>query len=258
MMHAHDLLPDPVRDAGFPTVEQLRRGVILNCIAHSFWLTAHEPVFEMDWNDDTYFEDDIQGEHWAVSFPEGGAVAVFYSSESSRNPFPDDSPPYDQSWYFRGMPRHLEPARNRALLQMHDLDFRCRNPSGAVITAAMWADGERFTAVEPWKDVYDHSGWVLHTHLLPPEEALREWWRGMAFSDSLKRAAWSLFERRLAATAPVIPVEPWEWRAFVEAADGDPEKAAAVEGLLVPVGITLAPYTGAPTAEPDPAAGGGA
>jgi hypothetical protein len=160
---------------GFPIVEQLRRGIVLNCIAHSFWLTAHEPVFEMDWDGDTYFEDNIQGEHWAVSFPEGGAVAVFYSTESPRNPFPEGSPPYDQSWYFRGMSPGLEAARDRALSQMLDFDFRCRNPAKAVITAAMWANGERFTAVEPWMGVYDNSGRVLQTHLLPPEEALREW-----------------------------------------------------------------------------------
>lgn len=187
-MRHHDLPPDPVGDAGFPTVEQLRRGVLLNCIAHSFWLPAHELVFQMYWDGDTYFEDDIQGEDWAVSFSGDGAVAVFYSSESARNPFPVGSPPYDQSRYFRGMPLHLNPVRDRALTQMHDFDFEFGNAAGAVITAAMWADGERFTAAEPWAEVYDHSLWVLHTHLLPPEEALQEWWQGMGFADSLRSA----------------------------------------------------------------------
>src|SRR5262249_19653855 len=160
----------------------------------------------------------IEGEHWAVSFCGGGAVAVFYSTESSRNPFPDGSPPYDQSRYFQGLPRHLKLAQVCALSQMHDLDYQIRNPTRAVITAAMWADSGRFTGVEPWEDVYNHSLWVLHTYLLLPEEARDEWWQGMEFSDSLKRAAWSLYQRRLAATAPVISVEPWEWQAFVEAA----------------------------------------
>src|SRR5262249_10463018 len=160
--------------------------VVLNCITHSFWLTAHEPVFQMFWDGDTYFEDNIQGEHWAVSFSEGGAVAVFYSTESSRNPFPDGSPAYDQSRYFRGMPGRLGTARDRALPQMIDFDYGCRNPAGAVITAGMWADGERFTAAEPWLEVYNNSGWALQTHLLPPEEALREWWEGMEFPDTLK------------------------------------------------------------------------
>lgn len=55
-------------------------------------------------------------------------------------------------------------------------------------------------------------------------------------------AAWSLCRRRLAATAPVLPVEPWEWQAYVELAGGDAAKAAAAEQLLAPVGITLAPF----------------
>src|SRR5262249_13091021 len=66
-MPSTNLPPDPVRDAGFPTVEQLRRGIMLDCIAHSFWLAAHERVFEMDWEGDTFLKDDSQGERWAVA-----------------------------------------------------------------------------------------------------------------------------------------------------------------------------------------------
>jgi hypothetical protein len=234
---ADNLTPDPIRDAGFPTVEQLRRGIVLDCIAHSFWLVAHKPVFQMEWDGDTYHEDTGEGEHWAVSFPKGGAVAVFFSSESPRNPFPKGRPPYDQSWYFRGMPRHLEQVRDRALSQMHDLDFRCRNSAGAVITAAMWADGERFTAVEPWEEVYDHRLWACRTHLLPPEDALRWWWEGMGLPDSLRPAAWSLYRRRVASTAATIPVEPAEWQAFVKLAGGDSDQATCAEGMLADVGI---------------------
>jgi hypothetical protein len=81
----------------------------------------------------------------------------------------------------------------------------------------------------------------------------------MAFPDAVRRAAWSLYERRVVATAPVIPAEPWEWEAFVDAADGDPTKVIAAEQLLAPVGITLEPFTGGGAAEPAPApdAGGG-
>jgi hypothetical protein len=129
---------------------------------------------------------------------------------------------------------------------MHDFDFRGGNPAGAVITAAMWADGERFTAAEPWADVYDHGMWVLHPYLLPPEQALSWWWRGMGFPDSLRWAAWSLFERRGAASELVIPVEPREWQALVEIAGGDPVKAAAAERLLADVGITTKPLADAP------------
>lgn len=242
MTRPRGLPPDPVRNAGFPSVEQLRRGLVLNCIAHSFWLTSHEPVFQIYWENDTYFEDNIQGEHMAVSFSEGGGVAVFYSTESSRNPFPEGSPPYDQSWFFRGLPRHLEPARDRGLSQMLDFDFRPRNPTGAVITAAMWADGNMYTAVEPWEDVYDNSGWALQTHLLPPEAALLKWWEGMGFPDALMWAAWSLYQRRLASSDRVVSAELREWQAFVEAAGGDKRRAASAEVLLAPLGITIEPF----------------
>jgi hypothetical protein len=246
MTHSINPLIDRVRDAGFPTVEQLRHGIVLCCIAHSFWLAVHKPVFQMFCDDDTYFEDEIQGEYWAVAFTEGGAVAVFYSSESSRNPFPEGSPPYDQSQYFKGMPRRLDPAKERALSLMIDLDWQTGNPSKAAITAAMWAAGERFTAAEPWTAVYDHSLWACYTHLLPPEVALREWWSGMDLPGSGERATWSIYERRLASTDAVIAVEPWEWQSFVEAAGQEPEpaKLAAAQELLASVGIALQPYPG--------------
>lgn len=256
MLHA-DLPPDPVRDSGFPTVEQLRRGILLNCIAHSFWLPANETVFQMYWTGNTYFEDGMQGEHLAVSFSRPGAVATFFSSESARNPFPDGSPPYDQSHHFQGLPARLNQTRDRALAQMYDFDFEIGNSAGAVITAAMWAHGERFMAAEPWGEVYDHSLGVLRTYLLPPQEALQVWWLGMGFAESLKGAAWSLFERRVASPAPVIVVEPREWDAFVELAGGDPDKAALAEELLAPVGITLGHFTDVPSTEPGAAEDGG-
>jgi hypothetical protein len=124
---------------------------------------------------------------------------------------------------------------------MIDADFQLRNPSKAVITAAMWADGERFTSAEPWSDVYDHSLWACCTHLLPPEVSLQEWWQGMGLPGLGDKAAWSLYERRLASTDPVIAVEPWEKQAYVDAAGQatEPAKLAAAAELLRSVGIEL-------------------
>ena len=218
MMRTRDLPPDPVRDAGFPAVEQLSRGVVLNCIASSFWLAAHEPVFMMEWDGDTYFEDDIQGEHWAVSFPKGGAVAVFYSSESSRNPFPEGRPPYHQSWYFRGMPRRLEPARIAPCRRCTTSTFVAGTQPGqsSLRQCGRMAGG----SPQPSRGrTCTTTAWGCYTLTsYRQRKAMREWWQGMGFLDSLKWAAWSLYERRLAATAPVIPVEPQEWQAFVEVA----------------------------------------
>jgi hypothetical protein len=242
VLETHDNFPlyDHLTRQGFPTVEQLRRGIILGCVAHSFWLAAEEAVSEEFWNGDTYVNDEMQGERWAVAFPKGGALAVFYSSESSRNPYPEGSPPYDHSCYFRGMPSHLEPARERALSWMLDLDFRVGGPN-AVVTAAMWADGDRFTAAEPWAEVFHHSVWVCYRHLLPPEIALAEWWEGMALPGNGIVAARSLYERRIASTEPIIAVEPGEWQGYLEATGNapDPRKVAAARELLAGVGIVL-------------------
>jgi hypothetical protein len=229
-----------VAQQGFPTVQQLRRGIVLGCIASSFWLAAEEPVFEQFLEGDTYLDDQMQGERWAVAFPEGGAVAVFYSSESCRNPYPEGSPPYDQSRYFKGMPAHLGPAMERALSWMLDLEFRLGGPN-AVVTSAMWADGNRFTAMESWREVFYHSLWACHRQLLPPEIALAEWWEGMALPGNGIAAAQSLYERRIASTDTVIPVEPWEWQGYVEAVGNNPDpcKIAAARELLAGVGIAL-------------------
>lgn len=230
-----------VRDMGFPTIQQLQRGIILGCIAKSFWLAVHDPVFYAFWDRDTYFEDEMQGEYWAACFPNsGGAVAVFYSSESSRNPFPEGGRPYDQSVYFNGMPEHLVPAKERALASMLDSDFEAGGPN-AVITAAMWADRDRFTAIEPWDEVFYHSLWACSRHVLPPDVALREWWEGMALPGSGMETVRVLYERRIASTESVITVTPWEWQAFVEAAGKQPEapKLDAARQLLGSVGIAL-------------------
>ncbi|QDU96243.1 hypothetical protein [Lignipirellula cremea] len=225
---------------GFPTVQQLRRGILLGCIAQSFWLVKEEPVFELFWADDIYLDDQMGGERWAVAFSEAGAVAVFYSSESSRNPYPEGRPPYDQSWYFEGMPNRLEPAKRRALSYMLDLEFRLGG-SNAVVTSAMWADTEAFTAVESWPEVFYHSCWACHQQLLPPEVALAEWWEGMELPESGIGAARSLYERRLASMDPEIFVEPREWQRYLEVIEStpDPRKIAAARELLAGVGIVL-------------------
>src|SRR5262245_31071363 len=126
---------------GFPTIKQLHQGIVLGCIAHSLWLAANEGMFAHNnqWEGDTYADDNDQGARWAVAFRPEGAVAVFYSSESARNPFPQDSPPYDQAQYFQGTPETLLPAKESALAWVVNLDWEMGGPSAA-ITAARWAD----------------------------------------------------------------------------------------------------------------------
>jgi hypothetical protein len=232
---------------GFPTVEQLRHGILLGCIAHAFWLAANEGLFAHNhhWDGDTYVGDNDQGEQWAVSFYPEGAVAVFYSSESERNPFPEGSPPYDQASYFRGMPNSLRAAKDRALSWMSNLDWGMGGPNAA-ITAAMWADGERFTANEPWEVVFRNSLWACYRQLLPLDVALIEWQNDCDLNDEEVAVLRSLYQRRLASTGALIPVEPREWAAMMRdrevstpAARRDDLGISAARGALASVGILL-------------------
>jgi hypothetical protein len=232
---------------GFPTVKQLRRGILLGCIAHALWLAANQGMFAHNhqWEGDTYVEDIDQGERWAVTFVSEGAVAVFYSSESERNPFPDGSPPYDQARYFQGMPDRLQTAKERALAWMINLDWGMGGPNAA-ITAAMWADGERFTANEPWEVVFHHSLCACHHQLLPLEVALVEWKDYFDLDAEGVAVLRSLYQRRLAATEAVISVEPWERAFFTQACEASTPAAlrddpglSAARDALASVGVAL-------------------
>jgi hypothetical protein len=232
---------------GFPTVKQLRRGILLGCIAHSLWLAANEGIFRYNqfWDGDTYVDENDQGERWAVAFDMKGAVAVFYSSESERNPFPKGSPPYHQNRYFRGMPRMLLKAKKRALSWMNTLHWEKGGP--AVITSAMWADGKRFTANEPWKAVFYNSLWACHRQLVPFDVALLEWLDYCSLDDRHIPVLCSLYQRRIATTEESIPVDPWERKALLRSVKkanakrrkDDPGLLAARD-VLTSVGIALA------------------
>ena len=232
---------------GFPTVEEFQRGILLGCIAHALWLAAHEGMFATDchWDDDTYGNDNGQGERWAVTFRPEGAVAVFYSSESERVPCPEDDPPYDQARYFRGMPDTLLLAKVHALSWMYKFDWLEDVPN-EVITAAMWTEGERFTANEPWEEILYHSLWPCKRQLYPFDIAVVEWQNNYDLNDEDAAVLVSLYRRRLAATAAVIPVAPQELQAFLRcrksaspiSQQNEPGFAAARD-MLASVGINL-------------------
>ncbi len=237
---------DYVSRQGFPTVKQLRDGILLGCIADALWLAANQGSFDgKQWEGDTYLDDNQQGEQWAVAFTPAGTVAVFYSSESERNPFPEGSPPYDQANYFRGMPDSLREAKERALSWMTNLEWEMGGPNAA-ITAAMWADGERFAANEPWKDILYNSLWACYRQLLPLAVALIAWQVNFGLNDEEAAVLRSSYQRRLTSTESVIDVEPWERsvflrgrEAFAPAARRDDPGLSAAKVALARVGIAL-------------------
>jgi hypothetical protein len=222
---------------GFPTVKKLRRGILLGCIADALWLAANQGSYAgQHWDGDTYKADNQQGEIWAVAFKPEGAVAVFYSSESERNPFPPGSPPYDQSHYFRAMPDKLQKAKEAALSWMNNLEWVMGGPN-AVVTAVMWADGEKFTANEPWKSVFYNSLWACHRQLLPLNVALIEWRDQFSLHDEYVAVLRSLYQRRIASTEAIIPVKTREREVFIR--HRDTSGLLAAQAALANVGIDL-------------------
>lgn len=248
MRETHDTSPmfDHFARQGFPTVAQLRRGILLGCIANALYLTTSEGHWSgIQWEGDTYLEDNEQGERWAAAFTSQGAVAVFHSSESDRNPWSQGRLLYDQARYFRGMPDTLRPAKERALSWMINFDYGLGGPD-APITAAMWADGEQFTANEPWEAVFYNSLWACRKQLCPFSVALIEWQDEFDLNDEGVAVLRSLYQRRLASAEATIPVEPWECETIMRgrqvstpATLRDDPGLLAARDALASVGIAL-------------------
>jgi hypothetical protein len=221
---------------GFPTVRQLRHGILLGCIADALYSVAHNVSYAgRSWDGDTYQDDNEQGELWAAAFTPAGAVAVFYSSESERNPFPRGSPPYDQSLYFRGMPASLETAKERALSWMMNLDWTAGGPK--VITSAMWADAEQFEATEPWEVVFRNSLWACHKQLLPLTVAIIEWRNEFDLNDEEAAVLRSLYERRVASNEATVSVTARDREVLTR--NRDSAGTLAARDALAHVGIAL-------------------
>jgi hypothetical protein len=227
-----------IAEQGFPTVKQLHQGIVLGSIADAMYLaTGQESYAGRSWDGDTYRDDNQQGELWAAAFTPEGAVAVFYSSESERNPWPPESPPYDQAVYFQGMPETLRKAKERALSWMINFDWVMGGPN-AVVTAAMWSDGQRFTANEPWRAVFWNSLWACHKQLSPLNVALIEWRYEFDLHDQDVAVLRSLYLRRICSNAALVCVEPWERDSFVR--PGNIGGLECAQGALAAVGIELA------------------
>jgi hypothetical protein len=224
---------------GFPTVKKFREGILLGCIANALWLASGGESVGYVWEDGTYFDDSEQGEQWSVALTHEGAVAVFYSSESTRNPYPEGSPPYNLERYFRGMPDKLLAARERALAWMVDLDMTRMGGPNAVITSAMWADGERFTADEPWEVVFRESGRACHRQLLSLDAALLEWQQNFELDDEEVRVLRSLYETRVSSTEPMAAARSADQQAVLRLCESAGSDIAPVREVLRRLGIAL-------------------
>jgi hypothetical protein len=136
------------------------------------------------------------------------------------------------------MPDTLRAAKRRALSWMINLNWGLGGPDAA-ITAAMWADGERFTANEPWEVVFHNSLWACHRQLLPVDVAVLEWQGQFDLDDEGVGVLRSLYQRRLASTQPMIPVEPWERETIMRGCARDDLGPSAARDALASIGIVL-------------------
>jgi len=136
------------------------------------------------------------------------------------------------------MPDALHAAKERALSWMINLDWGLGGPRAA-ITAAMWADTERFTANEPWQAVFHNSLWVCYRQLLPLDVAVIEWQEEFDLNDEGVAVLRSLYQRRSASMQAVIPVEPWEREVITRGQARDDPGLSAARDALGSIGIAL-------------------
>ena len=242
--HCHEMLRDLPSGQEFPTVEDLRRGVVTSGIARALWLAANSGGFagEANWDGITYTEDNGSGDRWSVTFADEGSVAVFFWHESERSPYSSDLR-YDPAIYLAGMPDALvEVTRQRTLPTMFDERLELGTPNG-VVTAAMWGrTSGRFTAAEPWPFVFEHGAHLAVTELLLPDVAAGDWTDYYEFTTEQRAVLISLAQRATSHEDRVITVSPEELEVFLTAGNaatpGDPGVAACRE-WLASFGISL-------------------
>lgn len=180
----------------YPSVSQLRKGVILASIAHAIWIAQHPNLaYEQSWDGDNYSVNDSQGCRGTVTFRADDVVGVFRDENSSRSPFRSKAD-YDLDIYFKGMPPELHKlAQDEALQYVLD-DYH--GETVPLITAAFWSRDGRLTAAEPWDDVVKHGAHILRIQLLDTPDAVTELRESYEMSSAQVDLVQSLFERKIA------------------------------------------------------------
>lgn len=207
----------------FPSVEQLRRGVILGTIIRAIY-TLPKSIFrdEYTWRGQVLMLTDYNETRGCLAFDLEGVVGAFFDCESERSPFGEDIVlSYDaQEFFAAAPPKVLDIARREILPHLiswlgdprvvdeailHGTTDQLDNDRFVpVITAAFWSEGDALTAVEPWSGVYYHGAHILHRELLDWEVGLSGWAEDMELIPDQVALARRLFMRRLATN--VLPM----------------------------------------------------
>lgn len=248
------LSPSQPDAQSFPTVERLRRGVLLRTLINIVCTTpGHAPSDAFKWDGPILLLYDYSNTQGCVAFTPAYVVAAFFYTKSERSPFGEDTfPPYDAEQYFVGAPQSaLAVARQAVLPRLEswsgdpalidqafedatiELDMTKFVP---VITAAFWSEGETLMAVEPWSAVYFHGAHILWQALSDPDPVLDYFADQELVPRERLALARRLYERRLATTEPVLVLTAEEYAELL--APGAPQ-LAPLQIQLAAVGIAL-------------------
>ncbi len=243
----------------FPTVERLRRGVLLRTLLEVVSaMPGHAPSDAFEWDGSILRLNDYGGTHGCVSFTPDRVVAGFFDINSERSPFDQDTfPPYNAEHYFTTAPQDVLAIARRAVLPQlerwigdpavmeqaieHafdpladiDLDMTKFTP---VISAAFWSEGEVLTADEQWPTVYFHGANILWQEFSEPDAVLAYWEQEFGVPRERLALARRLYERRLATDEPVLVLTAEEYAELL--ASGAP-KLAPLQTQFAAIGIAL-------------------
>jgi len=182
----------------FPTVTQLRNGVILNTIAHAVWLVGAN-LHEHWWVGDNYSCSDGQSTIGEISFVGAEVVAAFADAHSPRMKralhVESGAFEWDWTWLTAGMPAALLRAANQPGFA---LERRSHDELGTT-TAVFWSVNGRVAAAEPWPRVYDHGAHILRRALLEPDALWPELADDYGFGDDSVEVIRAIFARKQAS-----------------------------------------------------------
>src|SRR4051794_32241836 len=203
----------------FPTVRQLRRGIIFGTLLRVVMTPPGEaPSDTYHWEGQSLRLVDYSELRGCIAFTPDQIVGAFFNAESERSPFGEDViPPYDAEEFFAAAAAEVLAIARRDVLP-HLVDWLGDPPVAhaaymngttdqlddslfaPVITAAFWSEGNRLTAGEPWSDVYLHGAAILRQELSDPEVILAEILRDGEMSDEQANLIMRLYDRRLECT----------------------------------------------------------
>ena len=177
----------------FPRANDFHDGCVLRTVAHAISV-AKNPLFaaSIGWDGVTYLVNNNEGDLGAVTFKEGGVIAVAFDHESPRSPFAGGDP--DWRTLFTGASSTiLKLAEQEALQYMFQV---YEGTPISVITSAFWGDGGMMSSSANWPETYRNGGFVFRIESLSTKDAIGALREEYGFDDEEVDLLRQLNERR--------------------------------------------------------------